>query len=265
MWCSHSGFQELVQAVWAAPLVGNPIQIVIAKLKAVKQALKHWNKTTFGNIFNNIQATLAELIRVEVEAQAAPGQDSHQNLQLAAAKSRRAVIQEIKLADGTLITNITGIREAAVDYFNHLLQVEDNLDAQNFLQSIPTVVSAHDNALLLAEPSLEELLQAVKVIPPNSAAGPDGFFRAFFQACWSMIQHDLLMAAKYFFTGAEFPRALTSSLICLIPKISAPVYFFDFRTISLCNCLYKIFSGIFASRLGAILPNIVSIEQAAFV
>ncbi|XP_058068307.1 uncharacterized protein LOC131217404 [Magnolia sinica] len=76
MWCSHSGFHNLIQDVWFTAAIGNLIQIFIAKFKAVKLALKHWNKVTFGNIFSQIQSTVSDLSRAEVVAFDAPSPEA---------------------------------------------------------------------------------------------------------------------------------------------------------------------------------------------
>ncbi|XP_058099839.1 uncharacterized protein LOC131244213 [Magnolia sinica] len=62
----------------------------------------------------------------------------------------------------------------------------------------------------------------------------------------------------YFFQGGKIPRAVNSSLICLVPKGAAPRKWADYCPISLCDCLYKIFSMIIAVRLSQILPSLIS-------
>ncbi|XP_058100016.1 uncharacterized protein LOC131244427 [Magnolia sinica] len=275
MWCSHNGFQDLIQHVWSVPTVGNPIQIIIAKRKAVKQALKQWNKNIFGNIFTQIQSTVLDLNRSEATALDAPSLAAKQDIQklwdsfscmesyeeifwkqksrahwledgdrntkffhsIAAGNSKRSIIHSIKRADGTTLSNIPDIKAEAIAHFQLLLQEDDNPRFGDFLDPIPHKVIAQDNTFLMADPSYEELLEAVKAIPLDGATTPDEFTTAFFQSCWPIIRHDLLLVAKYFIGRAALPRALMASLIYLIPKISAPASFSDFHHISLCNYL----------------------------
>ncbi|GAA0183948.1 hypothetical protein LIER_31273 [Lithospermum erythrorhizon] len=56
----------------------------------------------------------------------------------------------------------------------------------------------------------------------NSAAGPDGFNGVFFQTFWDLISKDVYRDVFYFFSGAELPRGLTSTVISLIPKCERP-------------------------------------------
>ncbi|XP_058068218.1 uncharacterized protein LOC131217324 [Magnolia sinica] len=88
---------------------------------------------------------------------------------------------------------------------------------------------------------------------------------AFFSGCWDIVGLDLLKVASALFLGCPIPRAFTTSLICLIPKGESPNSFTDFRLISLCNCVYKILAKIISGRLARVLPNLISLEQGAFV
>ncbi|XP_058073110.1 uncharacterized protein LOC131221824 [Magnolia sinica] len=112
--------------------------------------------------------------------------------------------------------------------------------------------------------SIEEVRQAVFSIPADSAPGPDGFGGAFFTSYWDIIQADLFVASLDFFSGGKIPRAIQCTLITLIPKKKDPESLADYRPISLCNCIMKIFSKIMASRLALILPHLISKEQSAF-
>jgi len=51
----------------------------------------------------------------------------------------------------------------------------------------------------------------------------------------------------------------------LIPKVANPKDMTQFRSISLCNVIYKIISKALVDRLKPILPNITSKFQSAFV
>jgi hypothetical protein len=64
--------------------------------------------------------------------------------------------------------------------------------------------------------------------------------------------------------GEEYLRAINNNLIVLIPKDSSLDDLGQFRTISLCNVIYKIASKVLANRLKVILPEIIAEEQSTF-
>jgi hypothetical protein len=76
---------------------------------------------------------------------------------------------------------------------------------------------------------------------------------------------EICQAVRSFLEGGTIPDGLCDSIIVLIPKVTNPNHLKNFRSISLCNVLYKIASKVLANRLEIILPSIVSEHQSAFV
>ncbi|KAL0283603.1 UNVERIFIED_CONTAM: hypothetical protein Sangu_2878400 [Sesamum angustifolium] len=71
MWTTHSEFLGVVRRNWQYPTIGNGMMRLQQKLTHLKHYLKEWNKTVFGNVFDNVAA--AE--RVVKEADEAYDQD----------------------------------------------------------------------------------------------------------------------------------------------------------------------------------------------
>ena len=67
-----------------------------------------------------------------------------------------------------------------------------------------------------------------------------------------------------FLNSASLPEHLNHTFITLIPKVKNPELVSEFRPISLCNVLYKIFSKILANRLKKILPHIITENYSTF-
>lgn len=68
-----------------------------------------------------------------------------------------------------------------------------------------------------------------------------------------------------FLNGGELPDEVNKTLLVLIPKVSNPQELSQYRSISLCNVLYKLCSKTMANRLRVILDEIISEEQSAVV
>ena len=88
----------------------------------------------------------------------------------------------------------------------------------------------------------------------------DGFTGFFFTHCW-----DVFQAAREYMCGMPNPKSIASTLIVLVPKKDSPQSFLDFRLISLCTFINKVFAKILCNRLKSIVASIISPEQYAFV
>ena len=75
---------------------------------------------------------------------------------------------------------------------------------------------------------------------------------------------DITTSVLSFLNSATLPEHLNHTFITLIPKVKNPELVYQFRPISLCNVLYKIFSKVLANRLKKILPHIITEHQSAF-
>jgi len=58
---------------------------------------------------------------------------------------------------------------------------------------------------------------------------------------------------------------LNLNFIALFPKVNKPLYFGDYRPISLCNLCYKIISKIIENRIKPILSRSLSEEKLGFL
>ncbi|XP_019262748.1 PREDICTED: uncharacterized protein LOC109240551 [Nicotiana attenuata] len=87
----------------------------------------------------------------------------------------------------------------------------------------------------------------------------------FYQACWEVIKEDLFNVVLAFFRGCLMPRFMTSAYFVLLLKVEFPNSLTEFRPISLSNFINKIISKVICSRLGPILPRIISANQSGFV
>lgn len=68
-----------------------------------------------------------------------------------------------------------------------------------------------------------------------------------------------------FLNNNIFDHCTNFIYIVLIPKIANLINASDFRSISLCNMIYKLTSKVLAKRLIQVLPHIISISESAFM
>ena len=96
------------------------------------------------------------------------------------------------------------------------------------------------------------------------ALSPNGMPPLFYQNFWNLTGNDVTESVLKFLNSASLPEHLNHTFITLIPKKKNLEYASEFKPISLCNVLYKIFSIVLANRLKRILPKIITNHQSAF-
>jgi hypothetical protein len=69
---------------------------------------------------------------------------------------------------------------------------------------------------------------------------------------------------KFFETGC-LPPSVNETTIVLIPKKDEPELLKDFRSISICNVIYKVVSKCMVNRLRPVLQDVIGPMQSAFV
>lgn len=174
-------------------------------------------------------------------------------------------IQQIRNSEGLLLTDQDEIMASTVEFYTTLFAREATSNHSAILSHIPSILTAQDNLMLTGLLTESEVKTAVWSLDPHSAAGPDGFHGHFYRSCWNVIHSDVFKAVQEFFLGVPQPSIMARALITLIPKVSSPQTFGDFRPICLTNFLSKVCTRIIATRLGTILPCLISPEQTGFL
>ena len=188
------------------------------------------------------------------------------------AKQKRTnnTIFHIKDASGNLLTNENLIRSEGLNFFKNLLAPEvfpspSQAQVDEILESIPTVVTAQENEILMAPFTIQEIRKVVFSFPPDKAPGPDGFSALFYQSCWNIIGWDLWAAVEESRLSKSMLKYFNTTNISIIPKVRDPQTFADFRPISLCNLSYKIITKAIYLRIQHLIPRVISPEQGGFV
>jgi len=111
----------------------------------------------------------------------------------------------------------------------------------------------------------EEIKAAIFSIPNHKSPGPDGYSNGFFKSCWDIIGDDICKAVLDFFDHGSLPHTWNCTDIALIPKVPNPANVAEYRPIAYCNTLYKGISKLLCSRLKGVLPELVHLNQSAFI
>lgn len=73
---------------------------------------------------------------------------------------------------------------------------------------------------------------------------------------------DLLNVFRFYHAGGEIRIGCNASFIALIPNIYDIA---EFRSISMFGCLYKVYSKNFAKGLKKDVPEVIGVNQSAFL
>jgi len=133
------------------------------------------------------------------------------------------------------------------------------------LYDITPGITPQMNQWLLRLATEEEVREALFMMHPEKAPGPDGMTALFFQHSWHIIKGDLVEMVNNFLIMGEMDSRLNITHICMIPKTERPTKMMELWPISLCNVGYKIISKVLCQRLKICLPSLVSETQSAFV
>ncbi|XP_022564339.1 uncharacterized protein LOC111208947 [Brassica napus] len=119
-------------------------------------------------------------------------------------KQRRVRNRIVGLHDetGNWITEENGVEKVAVDYFEDLFTTTSPSDFNSFPEEIIPSITPQMNNGLLRPATEEEVRQALFLMHPEKAPGPDGMTALFFQHAWHIIKTDLVaMVNNFLITG----------------------------------------------------------------
>uniref|UniRef100_A0A251UE24 Putative RNA-directed DNA polymerase, eukaryota, Reverse transcriptase zinc-binding domain protein n=1 Tax=Helianthus annuus TaxID=4232 RepID=A0A251UE24_HELAN len=162
------------------------------------------------------------------------------------------------------ITEPSEIKDETWRWFKNLFKEPIRRRPEFLSLDVPSI-STPSGTFLCESFSEKEIWSAIKSCDGDKAPGPDGFSLKFFKSFWVKLKPLILGFMNDFYQSGHLNPGCTSSFIALIPKIKDPQDLSNFRPISLVGSLYKILAKVLANRLKAVINEVSSPVQSAFV
>lgn len=297
-WLTHPGCMKLIKETWSQS--GNCG--VMEKMKRVKSKLKCWNVAEFGHIDKKIQELENKIQNIDsiandrllVTGEIDERRDAQMELwqwmkrkeSFWAQQSRSKWLREgdrntryfhvtaslrrrnnninSLTCDNRLLDTPEEIKEAAVIFFRNLFK-EEHKNRPVFGDLHFKKLNLEQGVELTAPFSHSEIDEAVASCDSSKAPGPDGFNFKFVKNAWEVIKEDVYNTVNEFWGSSRLPHGCNTAFIALIPKISTPESFKDFRPISMVGCVYKIISKMLARRLQTVMNTLIGPHQSSFI
>ena len=253
MWLFDQGCTEIVEAVWDARGIDDPMFGTMHKIEKCGKALMQWNKDHFGSVQALLKQKRKELIYVEKEAmrtglnfwlldlkkEIASLVDKEQRMWLqrskvlwasqgdrnskffhcrATQRKRKNTIQKVRTLIGQWSTCSEEVAKILVSYFQGLLTSTRGPQCEEATNSIQKVSSADMNHQLSSDFTAWEVQKAINEMAPLKAPRLDGMPPLFYQHFWSTLGNDVSQYVLHFLNSNTLPDHLNHSFISLTPK-----------------------------------------------
>ncbi|XP_021605634.1 uncharacterized protein LOC110610068 [Manihot esculenta] len=263
-WTAHKDFVDVVFRGWKQNTS------LFHNLKSTKGSLSQWNRSEFGNIFHNKQRLIRRIDGVQ-KSLAIRRTRGLVKLEFNLRRQFQDVLKQEELywfqqsREEWIVSDSSQLKELASGYYQELYSKDLAVDCSHFVRPDGPALSSSQWLLLDRPFSHDEVYDALRLMSPYKAPGPNGLQAVFFQKSWSAVGSQVSAFIIEVLGGREFPDEVNETVLTLIPKIVCPEFISQFRPISLCNVLYKLVTKVLINRLKDVLSSLIGLEQSSFV
>ncbi|XP_039009733.1 uncharacterized protein LOC120138287 [Hibiscus syriacus] len=283
-WAMHPDFMSIVKESWQAPVTANPIQTLYLKLKRLKISLKELNMSHYSDISGSINAELeaekelkaleeAEMLFYKQKTKMDWIRDGDQGTRffhsMVITKRKNNTMIVLYNQSGVRLDTFEDMSNEVIRFFVNQLGVVDpkvkgsNVSTIKDLLGFSLPRDASDS--LCKDVSEAEIKEALWGQENNKSSGPYRYNAFFFKKAWSILGEDFLAAVRYCFDHSCMLISFNATAFVLVPKIPNPSLVKNFRPISCCTVVYKTVTKILVHRLSSVFPDMISMNETAFV
>ena len=295
MWLSDTRCGEIMEAIWRNGEEGD----ILKKIEKCSKDLEWWEKNVFGNVKRGLEENKRMLAKVEAKTMRRGDNARLRELKAeihvlmdketqiwsqrsrvlwlkngdsnskffhnkANQRFRKNYVLGIEDKMGIWQEQPEAIGDTIVEYFEELFTTRNSAIKESSLSFIPRLVTYEINEQLMGEFMEWEIQEALDQMAPLKAPGPDGMPPLFYQHFWGIMKSEVTSTILNWLNAGKLPYPINHTFVTLIPKVKNPVLLSQYRPISLCNVLYKIFSKVPANRLKKFMLELITEHQSAF-
>ncbi|XP_059623148.1 uncharacterized protein LOC132266309 [Cornus florida] len=258
VWHSQPVLKQVIKEAWSTRVNGDPIVKVVQKLRVVKKAVRVWNTTKFGSVYEHLISAKTKLEECQVALSNDPMYAERIHSEEEARRNYEHALSNEEILDDN------GIKNLLLQHYTSLFSSRGHVNSPDATFIRRTLLGEVADSLE-ANISRDEIKASIHSMGLDTALGPDGFTVRFFREYWGIIGEDINSTVLHFFQCSVMDKGLNSTFITLIPKMKVANKIGDFRPIALCNVIYKIITKLLDNRLSVVLDQIVGKDQNAFV
>lgn len=177
----------------------------------------------------------------------------------------RNKISTIKDAAENVLGKEKEIEGVFIDFFRDLFAIGGVSEASTVTAKVQPLVTSDMAAELAENFTAEEVRDALFQMHPGEAPGPDGMSALFYQNIWEVVGENVVTTVLRYLNNEENLSEINHTYIILIPKNKICEVPADYRSISLCNMVYKVVAKVLANRLKKFLPCVIHESHSGFV